>query len=91
VDGGEFGVMRPCLRPFDGDTEAFQDFDKPFQILLGFFNDLLREGPAWYFGYWPIGKFCELGAQVSRWEPRIEWIAYDNLFQLIPLIAAPHR
>src|SRR3974390_1384472 len=79
MDGGEFGVMRPCLRPLDGDTEAFKDLDKPVQILLSFFNDLLREGPARYFGYRPVGKFCELGAQVSRREPRIEWIANDDL------------
>jgi hypothetical protein len=90
MDRGKFGSVWPRARAFDSDAQTFQDFGKSIQILFRLFNNPLRKRAARNFGQRTVRKFRELGASVWRRIPRTQRIAYNNFFQLIPLIATPY-
>src|SRR5262245_36679329 len=91
MDRGEFGVVRPCLRTFDGDTQALQDSNKLIQILLGLFNDPSRKRATRNFGQGTIGKFRQLGASIGGGKSCVQRSSYYDFFKLITLIATPYN
>src|SRR6185369_10656820 len=90
IDCGKGSVVWPCFGAFDRDPQALQSLNKFIQILFRLFNDLLWKRAARNFGQWTIGKFCELSAKVGSRESRVQRIAHNDFFQLIPFVATPY-